>query len=110
MSELLAPRCAVCRAPVSLYGETVAYHARAPIGARHAPLGSWMPCEGTGQPPAQERDVRPRAVLDAVAAILDGAEWSSDHLDDIARVLTAAGYVLRPAPQGGGPVGAEDRR
>lgn len=33
--------------------------------------------------------------LDAIAALLDGQEWSPDTLDDIARILRDAGYEIR---------------
>jgi len=30
-----------------------------------------------------------------IAALLDGTEWGPEHLDDIAGILTSAGYTVR---------------
>lgn len=36
----------------------------------------------------------PRASLDAIHRLMDGAEWSPDTLDDIAAILATAGYSI----------------
>lgn len=33
--------------------------------------------------------------LDAIHAVMDGKEWDSETLEQIAAILTAAGYVIR---------------
>jgi len=44
---------------------------------------------------SNRRAVSDSQAMDSIHAILDGEEWSSDHLDAIAEVLVSTGRTIR---------------